>query len=81
MKTIKRITVIMAFPPNPNKVPVSVHEPPCNKRVEEILNENRKLRCENEVLRMQLAGKDHYANNADRFLRKLAGELKENGFC
>lgn len=81
MKTIKRITVIMAIPPNPNKIPITPREFHYNRNIEDILNENRRLRSENEVLRMQLAGKDHYAKKADEFLRKLAADLKENGFC
>lgn len=54
--------------------------PPHGKSIKELADENRRLRSENEVLRMQLASKDHYAKNADEFLRKLAGELKHHGF-
>ena len=69
MKTIKHITVVFDS------------TPPHGKSIKELAEENRKLRSENEVLKMQLAGRDHYANKADEFLRKLAGELKDNGFC
>ena len=55
--------------------------PPHGKSMKELAEENRKLRCENEILRMNLAGKAHYASKSDEFLRKLAADLKANGYC
>ena len=55
--------------------------PPHGKSIQELADENRRLRCENEILRMNLAGKARSASKSDEFLRKLAADLKTNGYC